>query len=399
MKTRFLMRRTLLIALLASGVGASTCTLTRAQNAAPAVAADELIPLRAKWTQGEKLSYEMRLDGTINMQASRNRPSPFAGVPLDIDMKMLGATTLETLKVDEMGTGTVAMSLDGLKVLAQSFGQKAEITVNNGETVFLLNGKRMGAQNAKKPNEVKKIEAPFALEISDRGRILKAVPTATEPVVENAEGAAKPNLLPFNFNQMAESVFWRIIPALWPAQAVKIGDKWASEISWPVPAVAATQGDATNIQPAQLGHFDFELKGSENVAGRRVVRVGIDGKVELDEAQSRNLSMAAKNEVDKRVQEAIDKAKIEGAKVAAPVRPPFSTQLKGVAQKINGNIWVDADKGQIVRAELNIEGQTSAQDVPDNANVKLKDGESWFDFAGTMQLQLKPPTATPVVLP
>ena len=405
MRTRFLTQHILLAAIIATGAAASTCSMVLAQDAPAATAAtNELIPLRAKWTAGEKLSYEMRIDGTINMQVSRNTPSPFSGVPLDIDMKMLGATTLETLKVDEMGTGTVAMSLDGLKVLAQSFGQKAEITMQDGETVFMLNGKRMGAQrakdDAKKPNEAKKVEAPFSLEISDRGQILRAI--APEPKnVDKGAAPKAPDAMPFNFEQMAQSAFWRIVPALWPAQAVKIGDKWSSDIAWPPPALVAVQENQgqTVTTPAQLGHFDFTLRNSENVAGRRVFRVGVDGKVELDEKQSRDLSMAMQAEADKRMEEARDKAKAAGEEVETPVRPPFRTQLQNATQKIVGDIWVDADKGQIVRAELNVETQTSAQDVPDNAKVKLKDGESWFDFAGTMQLQLKPPTATPVVMP
>ena len=275
MKTRFLMRHTLLAMFMVAGTVASTCNVIMAQDAPAVPAANELIPLRAKWTQGEKLSYEMRIDGTINMQVSRNTPSPFSGVPLDIDMKMLGATTLETLKVDEMGTGTVAVSLDGLKVLAQSFGQKAEITMQDGETVFMLNGKRMGTQrakdDAKNPNEPKKVEAPFSLEISDRGQILRAI--APEPKkVAKGEEKKSADASPLNFEQMAQSAFWRIVPALWPAQAVKIGDKWSSDIAWPpaLVAVQENQGQAVT-PPAQLGHFDFTLRNSENVAGRKRV--------------------------------------------------------------------------------------------------------------------------------
>ncbi len=357
MKTRFLMRHTLLAALVVTGTAASTCSAILAQETAPQVlaapAADELIPLRAKWTPGEKLSYEMRLDGTVNMQVSRNTPSPFSGVPLDIDMKMLGATTLQTLKVDEMGTGTVAMDLDSLKVLAQSFGQKAEITIQNGETVFMLNGKRMGGQRAKDdkaPKDAKKMTAPFALEISDRGQILRAI--APEPKKATADDKKPADAMPFNFEQMAQSAFWRIVPALWPAQSVKIGDKWASDIAWPPLALAAAQENqgANVTPPAQLGHFDFTLRNSENVAGRKVYRVGIDGKVELNEKQSRDLSVAMQAEADKRIEEARAKAEAAGEKAVAPQRPQFLTQLQNSSEKIVGDIWVEADIGQIVRA-------------------------------------------------
>lgn len=378
----------------------------RAQNApaagAAAAPAGEPIRLRTKWTPGEVLSYEMLLDGTMNMQASPNAAgNPLAGVPLDIEVKASSQAALEALSVDEIGTARVVPRINALKMNASSFGQRIALTLENGRFSFTFNGQQMGHADR---NGAFLSNPPFALEISDRGRITGAVPLDAEGRVK-APGAAETATDPakatpgLDWAKLAQSMFWRAIPTLWPNTPVKAGDTWKSEVSIPLPDPATLgQNTPPKLVPQQLGQFDFVLRGMEDVAGQRVARVSMKGALELNSKTSRAIADVAKSEGGQVAPEAAKRAEAAVKAAEAKRKGAFDTELDKATQSIEGDLWVDPASGHIVRAELALETQTSAHEVaragvtpPNNA----KPGDSFFDFSGTLQMQLKNRTVKP----
>ena len=367
--------------------------------------AGEPIRLRTKWTPGEVLSYEMLLDGTMNMQASPNAAgNPLAGVPLDIEVKASSQAALEALSVDEMGTARVVPRINALKMNASSFGQKIALTLENGRFSFAFNGQQMGRADRNDRNGAFLSNPPFALEISDRGRITGAVPLDAEGRVK-APGAGETAVDParatpgLDWAKLAQSMFWRAIPTLWPSTPVKAGDTWKSEVSIPLPDPATLgQNTPPKLVPQQLGQFDFVLRGMEDVAGQRVARVSMKGALELDNKTSRAIADVAKSEGAQMAPEAAKRAEAAVKAAEAKRKGAFDTELDKATQSIEGDLWVDPASGHIVRAELSLETQTSAHEVaragvtpPNNA----KPGDSFFDFSGTLQMQLKNRTVKP----
>lgn len=378
-------------------------------NGAAAVApAGEPIRLRTKWTPGEVLSYEMLLDGTMNMQASPNAAgNPLAGVPLDIEVKATSQAALEAISVDEMGTARVVPRINALKMNASSFGQKIALTLEDGRFSFAFNGQQMGRADRNDRNGAFLSNPPFALEISERGRITGAVPLDKEGRVK-APGVAEAGADPakatpgLDWAKLAQSMFWRAIPTLWPTTPVKAGDTWKSEVSIPLPDPATlgqvAQGEAPKLVPQQLGQFNFVLRGMEDVAGQRVARVSMKGGLELDNKLSRAIADMAKAEGAQMAPEAAKRAEAAVKAAEAKRKGAFDTQLDKATQSIEGDLWVDPATGHVVRAELALETQTSAHEVarpgmtpPNNA----KPGDSFFDFSGTLQMQLKGRTVKP----
>lgn len=371
-----------------------------APNAAANAAAKEAVRLRTKWTAGERLDYEMRLDGTMNMQSSPNAgANPLAGIPLDIEVKMSGAAALEALSVDEMGTARVVPRLNALKLRAESFGQRADLLLEGERFSFAFNGQMVGRGQNNERNGAFLSNPPFALEVSERGRITGAVPRDDKgnvkepnaaPEANGAANAARPTP-GLDWARLAQSMIWRAIPTLWPAGAVKTGETWSSEVSVPLPDAQAPNG----LAPAQLGRFDFTLRGLEEVAGQRVARVSIKGGVSVDDKTARAIGELAKQEGGQVAPEAVRAA--EAARANQAKKSDYEQKLNKASQRVEGDLWVDPETGHVVRAELSLDTQSASQDVPRAgvANPRGKPGNSFFDFSGTLQMQLKNRTLKP----
>lgn len=395
-------------ALALASTGFSTPTRAQSTPGAPAVGAaanaSQAIRLRTKWTAGERLDYEMRLDGTMNMQSSPNAgANPLAGIPLDVEVKMSGAAALEALSVDEMGTARVVPRLNALKLRAESFGQRADLSLEDEKFSFAFNGQQMGRGRANERNGAFLTNPPFALEISERGRITGAVPRDAQgnikepeapasPAAPAANGAAANRATPgLDWARLAQSMIWRAIPTLWPTAAVKPGETWTSEVSVPLPDAAAPNG----LAPAELGRFNFTLRGLEEVAGKRVARVSIKGGVSVDDKTARAIGELAKQEGGQVAPEAA--RQVESARANQAKKSDYEQKLSKASQSVEGDLWVDPESGHVVRAELSLDTQSASQDVPREgvANPRGKPGDSFFDFSGTLQMQLKNRTLKP----
>jgi hypothetical protein len=404
--SRWILRRVAVLVVAASLTAGAAHEAARAQGgAAPKVAnavAGEAVRLRTSWVAGERLSYEMRIDGTANMQASPNAGSALAGIPLDIEVKGSGTGAMEALSVDESGTARVVPSLSALKLRAESFGQRFDVTLANERFVAAFNGQTVGRGDKNDKNGAFLSNPPFALEITDRGRIAGALPRDAEGNVREVkeDGAATaaadakadaPNVPGLDWGRLAQSMLWRAIPTLWPATAVKAGDSWNSEVTMPLPDATAPNGLALQ----QLGRFDFTMRGVEDVAGKRVARVSIKGGLELDNKVAKSIGDAVKKEGDQVAPGAARRAG-DAAKKAATKKGDFDTVFDRASQRVEGDLWVDPQNGHIVRAEVTLETQTASHEtVRAGAKPRAKPGDSFFDFSGTLQLQLKDRTVKP----
>ncbi len=413
---RWILKRHTVLALAALSLSLSMASLgsARAQNApvngaAPSAAttpgAGETIRLRTKWTPGELLSYDMRLEGTMNMQSSPNMAgNPFAGIPLDVDVKMTGATAMEALSVDEMGTARVVPRLNSMKMLATSFGQRADLSLQDGRFSFAFNGQQMGRADRNDRNGAFLSNPPFALEISDRGRITGAVPLDDKGRVKQP-GAAGANLDPapgaaaptpgLNWAKLAQSMIWRAVPTLWPVTPVKTGDTWKQDVTIPLPD-PANAANPKALVPQQLGHFDFVMRGLEEINGQRAAHVSVKGGLQIDNKLSHAIADAARAEGAQVAPAAARQAEAAAKSAATKNKSDFETQLSKATQSIDGDLWVDPATGHLMRAELNLETQTTVKDVPrEGVTTRAKAGDSFFDFTGTLQLQLKDRTIKP----
>jgi hypothetical protein len=152
----------------------------------------------------------------------------------------------------------------------------------------------------------------------------------------------------------------RAVPSLWPGKDVAIGESWDAVVPWPLP-------DGT-LAAEPLGHFSLTLKDTETVNGKTLHRVAVEGSLKLDEAKLAQ------------VNQGIDQT-------AKGKEPVAKTLLTAAGQDVKGDIWFDAAAGQIQRAELVLNSRTASRNQKPGARPG---GQSWADFTGTLQLQLKP---------
>lgn len=381
------------------------------------------ITLEQKWTAGQQLNYDVLLNGTFNVKMPPEANNLLAGVPLDIDLNVKGQTGLDTLAVDELGVGTVVPRMGNLYVKADMLGQKMELQMRDGKGSFTMNGKAVGGGG--NPGLDALTRPLVALHISKHGRIEGIVPLGTaganappkpledgpppngpaETAPPRAGDGANQRRNPLNVPAMVQSMILRALPALWPDNDVNVGDKWATEIKWPlVPAVPANPGTAAQpggpagppadgaAPPAPLGKFDFTLRGEEEVAGRKTQRVAVKGLIETDEAKTAALARTAAPVPD--AANAKEPGRGGGAAPAAP-------RLQYARQEIKGDLWLDPEAGQIVRVELDIQshvvGQAPGANRADgradgranNGARPAPAGDSEITFSGTLQMQLR----------
>ncbi|MBW3637534.1 MAG: hypothetical protein KY445_13885 [Armatimonadetes bacterium] len=303
------------------------------------------VVLEQKWTAGQQLSYETALRGTMNVQAPANANFPLAGVPLEIEIRGDGLTHLQTLSVDEKGVGTVTMRVPQFDLRAQTLGQKGQILLQNGTSRVTLNGQPIKFGDGTNPLFTPKT----ALRISSQGRVLGVQdlqPKTTAAPKKDDKPVAAAQAIDRSALVMASVI--RALPTLWPGRDVQNGEKWKAEISWPVPSPT----DPKKMVPTQFGAWDLTLKGAETVGGKILQRVGVVGTLAVDSAQ------------------------------LAPADAKDAKKPRGKGkQDVKGDVWLDAEAGQVVRADLIVDAR--AEGGKDAAS------QAWMDFTGTVQLNLK----------
>ena len=337
-----------------------------------AVAPAHAVELQQKFQAGQSLNYDILMDGTANLKVPSDMPVVFAGVPLEIELNGKGTATLQTLEVSPAGDGTLLAQLPKFDLNGSSFGQKVLIELRDGKPRFLFNGKEMGGATPNQKKDEKADNKAYALIVGKDGRV-KGVKTVSKdgkllPTV--ADKAATPQLNPvadekddtkmaMNRGGIIASTILNALPTLWPKGDVKTGDTWQTEL--PLPAFMARTPEIAKTAPP-LSKWTMTLKDQEVVDGVSLWRVGILGGIELD---GKNLPAPAAPKNGER---------------AAP-------QLDNISQTVDGDLWFDADKGQIVRGDMVIDARGQGRTV--NAAGRKSD-PSWVDFTGTLGLRLAP---------
>jgi hypothetical protein len=311
--------------------------------------------LRQKWVPGQQLTYETTVSGTLTMLADDESPQPWAGLPTDFRVRGSGAVTMETLSVDEAGIGTLALRNGDGKVRGQGFGQVLEMTVKDGRATVLLNNKPLEGAEVRRGESRR-----FALRVAPSGRVQSVVS------LDGKDDTA----IAFDW-QNAQTWLLRALPSLWPERDLKEGEQWSVPLLFPLPP--AKPGDAA---PAPLtgGQMTFTLRGAEEIGGRKTQRVALQGTLNLDAAKAKTLNSATR--------------------AAAPPKPetkgPLTTrELADASGKMSGDVWLDVANGQIVRAEVTLQGKMHGKGTIRNKAGRTRPTEEWADFDGTIQLQLR----------
>ena len=329
------------------------------------------VELQQKFQAGQSLNYDIVMDGNANVKVPSDMPVVFAGVPLDIELSGRGTATLQTLEVSPAGDGTLLAQLPKFDLSGSSFGQKVLLELRDGKPRFLFNGKPVGgAPNPQKDDKTN--NKAYALIVGKDGGVkgVKQVGKDGKLLPTGTGTAATPQLQMVADDQdnaktamekggLISSTILNALPTLWPKGDVKTGDTWKTEL--PLPAfMARTPEIAKNAPP--LSKWTMTLKDQEVVDGVSLWRVGIIGGIELD---GKNLPVPA--------------APKDGSK--------FTPQLDNISQTVDGDLWFDADKGQIVRGEMVIDARGQGRTV---SVAGRKSDPSWVDFTGTLGLHLMP---------
>ena len=325
------------------------------------------VVLKQKWQAGQKLVYALDLDGTANVQLPPDAPGAalLAGVPLEVPMRGKGLAQFETLKVDEVGTGTLAVTVPRLTLDTQAMGQKFQLTLKDGKSQLTLNGQliNLGAL----PQGDGKAKSAVKIAANGQFKGVEAIPNPNKPapVVDTQTPVAPEKAI--DQGALMTATILRAFPALWPSRDVKVGDTWQSNVDYPALARPAQNGEA----PKPLGVFDLKLEGEDVVNGKTLQRVTIKGDIELDGKT------------------------LETAFPSAPATTPADPKAKARTQPkldratetVEGTLWLDAEQGQVAKAELILGGQAQAFTPKPGGEAGSK---SWFDFTGSLNLALQP---------
>jgi hypothetical protein len=351
------------MALLAGALSIAASTLVTSSARA--------VVLEEKWQAGQQLSYDMKVDGTLNLTAPEGT-AMIGGLPLEILIKGDGQSTLLTTEVDEFGTGTVGLRVDRLqlKLNETTFGQNGILGIRDGKANFSLNG-----QAAMPTTDVSQYLAPpYGVRMTKQLHAVGTSPLRKEeaPAPDDKTAAKGPLRMPLGTLVMVQALMARSLPALLPAGDVAAGQEWKANIEWPQPPQLARP---EMQQP--MGEFAMKAVGEEEVLGRKAWRIALDGVLKIDEAQARIISEEIEKGRANKGEENADAPRGPLGKMAIP-------KLIAFTQKIKGDFWFDADAGQIVRADL----QTTS-DVQTRKDEKSKAADGKMNYAGNLQLELR----------
>jgi hypothetical protein len=223
--------------------------------------------LEQKWQAGQTLSYDMAVNGVLNVNADDAAPFAWAGLPLDIKVNGGGQISLNTVSVNAAGSGTVKVGLPRLNLQGTTFGMSAGVDIKNGVAKMLLNGQ------AGKTFDASALANPtYALTFSRLGKFEGVVPmlapTATSTGTQNSPAPTAPTAA--MIQKLAS-----VLPQLWPGTDVKPGESWTVEPLLPT-------GDAPNAPVLKVGKLTLKLVGEESVAGKTLQRISLNGVFALD---------------------------------------------------------------------------------------------------------------------
>jgi hypothetical protein len=315
------------------------------------------VALKENWQAGQQLVYDTNIDGDLNLQVPASVQSVIAGMPLEIALRGVGKTTLNTLKINDFGDGTVQATINPLNLEAETFGQKAIIKVNNGTAVATLNG---APQNVPFLDWGLLTNPPVALVVSPQ---MKVTGFSSTNSATSTDSAAPTGMMAIIQNLILQS-----LPAVLPTKSLNVGDQWTSDIQFKT-------SPAANATVVKLGSFQFELKDPQTMEGRSLQHITVHGDLDLSSEQSKAFKAGSG---------AADATDDASAGTANMLTNMFSNHLFSLGQTVDGDLYFDTQAGQFTQADLNLDSQL--QTLPDTGEPSTPDG--FLNFSGTVRFKL-----------
>ena len=329
------------------------------------------VTLKQNWQAGQQLVYDTNIDGNLSLQIPANVPTMIAGMPLEIGLRGVGKTTLNTLKVNDFGDGTVQAKINPLNLEAETFGQKAIIKVNNGNAVATLNGAQ---QNVPFIDWGLITNPPIALTFSPQMKVTDFA--STDQATSTA--TSKP-AVPTGIMAMIQNLILQSLPAVLPTKSLNVGDKWTSDVQFKT-------SPAPNAASVKLGSFQFELKDPQTMEGRSLQHISVHGDLDMTSEQSKTLKAGfgvADADADA---DATDDKSSSTTKLLTDM---LSNHLFSFGQTVDGDLYFDTQAGHFVQADLNLDSQL--QTLPSTDGPSTPDG--FVNFSGIVRFKLSPAVA------
>ena len=345
------------LSLLAAGVFATA-----------AFSSAQAVELQQKWQTGQTLNYDLALNGTANIKIPAEAKIIIAGVPLEVELSGAGTARLNTLEVNSQGDGTIFVEVPKFDLNGRAFGQKALIELRDGQPRISINGQPIDMPKPdpnKTPNKAygliigKDGRVKSVKELDKNGKLLTATtkPSAIGRTIADGEIPVAPAAA-IDKGAFISSLIFEALPTLWPQHDVQPGDTWKTTL--PLPAAFARDA-ATAQGAAPLSEWTMTLKGEEVVDGVSLWRVGVVGGIQVD-----------------------------GQTLAKPTLPkkgenPVPT-LENLSQHVDGDLWIDNAKGQVVRGDIVIDMRGQGSTVDEKGR---NSDPAWGDFTGTLGMRLR----------
>lgn len=315
------------------------------------------VTLKENWQAGQQLVYDTNIDGDLNLQVPASVQSFIAGMPLEIGLRGVGKTTLNTLKINDFGDGTVQAKIDPLSLEAETFGQKAIIKVKNGTAAATLNG---ASQDIPFLDWGLITNPPVALVVSPQMKVtgFSSINSAT----------ATDSAAPTGIMAIIQNLILQSLPAALPTKSLNVGDQWTSDVQFKT-------SPAANATVVKLGSFQFELKDPQTMEGRSLQHITVHGDLDLSSEQSKAFKAGSG------IADANDDASTGATDMLANM---FSNHLFSLGQTVDGDLYFDTQAGQFTQADLNLDSQL--QTLPDTGEPSAPDG--FLNFSGTVRFKL-----------
>lgn len=323
------------------------------------------VTLKQNWQAGQQLVYDTNIDGNLSLQVPATVPSIIAGMPLEIGLRGVGKTTLNTLKVNDFGDGTVQTKINPLSLEAETFGQKAIIKVTDGKGVVTLNG---APQNESFVDWNLITNPPVALTFSPQMKV-------TDFVLGDKATTGSPAVaaMPGNMMTIIQNLLLQSLPAVLPTKSLNVGDKWTSDVQFKT-------SPAANATVIKLGSFQFELKDPKTMEGRSLQHITVHGDVDLSSEQSKTFKAG----FDAAGTSEPDDTDDTSSNMTKMLKSMFANHLFSFGQTVDGELYFDAQAGQFVQADLNLDSQL--QTLPSTTGPSEPDG--FMNFSGTVRFKL-----------
>lgn len=321
--------------------------------------------LKANWQAGQQLVYDTNIDGDLNLQIPASAHSVIAGMPLEISLRGVGKTTLNTLKVSDLGDGTVQTKINPLTLQLDTFGQKAIIRVKDGAAVMTLND---APQKGSLIDWNLVSNPPVAFTFSPQMKVTNITPTNQANATATTSSAMPTGMLAMVQNLMLQS-----LPAVLPTKSVNVGDKWTSDVEFKT-------SPAPDAAVIKLGSFQSELKDPQTIAGRSLQHITIHGDIDLTSGQSKSViagSAATLTNAD----DTSGNASASSSKLFSSM---LGNHLFNLGQTVDGDLYFDAATGQFIQVDLNIDSEM--QSFPSMDGPSTADG--FLNFKGTIRFKL-----------